>query len=128
MQNLNAEISIGTESPVEFDTSFILFFLAMDIGRNPFSFESLFMVPVLAIVLVAPFLITASGDQSLLSWIGGRAAIGFAGIIAGAAFSVFLGTLIPESFAVLPFALVVVASLVTVLFSFASLLGFRLVR
>ncbi|REJ78619.1 MAG: hypothetical protein DWQ47_03990 [Acidobacteria bacterium] len=129
MQNTRAEAVVGTGNSVEFDTSFIVFFLAMEIGRTGsiFALENIVMLPALVAVMVAPFYFLPE-DMSYSRWFAGRAVIAGLGLIIGAAFGAAVGPLFPEVFSFLPFTFLVMASMVTAFLSFASLLRFEEAR
>ncbi|QQS42088.1 MAG: hypothetical protein IPM63_03855 [Acidobacteriota bacterium] len=129
MQNTHLETTVSAESAFEFDTSFVLFFLAMEIGhKGLFTFEGILMAPALAAVLIGPYLLVRGGDTSFGHWAAGRGVISGLGLALGAAFAMAVGTLLPESFEVLPFTLLIMACMATAFLSFGALLGFKLER
>lgn len=129
MQNTHLESAFNADSAIEFDTSFVLFFLAMEIGQKGlFSFEGTLMAPALAAVLIGPYLLLRSGDTPFAHWAAGRAVITGLGLALGSAFAMAVGTLLPESFEFLPFTLLIMACMATAFLSFGALLGFRLER
>ncbi|MCO6509400.1 MAG: hypothetical protein J5I65_01280 [Aridibacter famidurans] len=129
MQNTHLESTVSADTFVEFDTSFVLFFLAMEIGhKGLLSFEGLLMAPALAAVLVGPYLLLKGGDVSFAHWSAGRAVITVLGLALGSAFAYAVGTLLPGSFEFLPFTLLIMACMATAFLSFGALLGFRLER
>ncbi|HUF03041.1 MAG TPA: hypothetical protein VMM38_02590 [Aridibacter sp.] len=129
MQNTHLESTVSANGVIKFDTSFVLFFLAMEIGQSGLlSFEGLLMAPALAAVLIGPYLLNKSGDISFKHWAAGRVAITGLGLALGSAFAIAVGTLLPKSFEILPFTLLIMACMATAFLSFGSLLGFRLER
>lgn len=124
MHNTHAEASVSTEGAVEFDTSFVLFFLSMDIAsKGLLSLEGLLMTPALIAVLLVPYLLVAGSDVSFGHWAAGRSVIAGFGLAIGLAFGAAVGTILPDALSPLPFTFLIMACMATVFLSFASLLG-----
>lgn len=127
MDNTRSETIVQADQPVEFDTSFVLFFLAMDIGQKAgfLSVDGVTMIAALAAVMLLPFLLTGGEQGSFREWVVGRGVIAGFGLVSGAAFGMGVGTLFPEMFSFLPFTLLIMSAMATVFLTFSSLLGFR---
>jgi hypothetical protein len=125
MEITNSQTAIATEEVIEFDTSLVLFFLSMDVGYKllAFSFEAVVMMVALLAVLVAPFILER-GDSGFGRWLAGRSLIAGLGLVPGVVLANLAGTLLPESFGAIPFMLLIMAAMLSVFVSFASLLGF----
>jgi hypothetical protein len=114
--------------PQMLDTTFVLFFLAMEFGRtlDLFSFDAALMLTTLAMVAVLPFYVIADEYRPAISgWIAGRAVISLLGLGLGVAFSQTIGIVIPESLRFFPMTLLIFASMVSCLSQFYGLLKIR---
>lgn len=127
MENARTEAVVRTDNLVEFDTSFVLFFLSMEIGRmgSFFTLDGILMVGALAAVMTMPFLLTGGDNTGFGNWLAGRSVIAGFGVVTGIAYAAGTGTLLPEFFSFVPFMLLIIASMISVFMTFSSLLGFR---
>ncbi|MFN6963343.1 MAG: hypothetical protein ACK4S4_06200 [Pyrinomonadaceae bacterium] len=110
------------------DTSFVLFFLAMELGRGAdlYSMDSALMLVTLATVAVLPFLLIAEDDRPAFSeWAAGRAVISLFGIAIGVMFASSLGVVLPESLRFFPMTALILASTVCCLNQFYGVLRIR---
>jgi len=129
IQSSTAAGQVESTFSFSFDTTFVLFFLSMDLGqRGILSVDGIVMALALGAVLLLPFALETAGEVGFGRWVAERALISVFGAFAGIAFNASIGTLFPETLAGLPFTLLIMASMVTCFLSFASLLGFRLSR
>jgi len=126
IENTNIEAAVRTESAVEFDTSLVLFFLAMELGQKAgvLSGENVLMAGAFLAVMFAPYALYG-GAQGFGRWALGRTVIGGLGIAVGVGFGSAVGTLFPAIFEFLPFTLLIMAAMATVFFTFSSLVGLR---
>lgn len=115
-------------SKFSIDTSFVLFFLAVDLGQN-FSFaafDSLFLVFTLLAVAVLPYFLDVEQKLEIGNWLVGRGLIvGFA-VLLGLIFKQTLGVVLPESFRFLPLTLLIVAAMLSCYHQFYSFFKLRL--
>jgi len=114
--------------PQMLDTTFVLFFLAMEFGRglDRFSLDAALMLTTLATVAVLPFYLIADGERpSILSWIGGRSVIAGLGVLVGVAFGRAVGVMIPDSLRFFPMTLLILAAMICCLNQFYGLLRIR---
>src|SRR5512144_714577 len=96
--------------PQMLDTTFVLFFLAMEFGRSLdlFSFDAFLMLTTLAMVAILPYYLLSEEDRpSLSAWISGRGIISVFGLVVGVAFSRTLGVVIPDAFRFFPMTLLI---------------------
>lgn len=113
------------------DTTFVLFFLAVDFGQTLFSLEidGLFSGITLAILIVLPYYLPSVGVKPDFSnWLLGRIAIGIFAVGLGAAFRQSLGVILPETFRFMPMTLLIVAAMISCYIQFYGLLRFRLAK
>ena len=116
-------------SPVV-DTSFVLFFLAVEIGQNigVFGIDTIFMFVALIAVGALPYFLIEETSMSYSRWLLGRGAIvGFA-ILLGLLFKQSLGSVFPQAFGFLPFTFLILTAMLSCYIQFYGFLRFRLSR
>lgn len=110
------------------DTTFVLFFLAIEYGRGVrlFSVDGALMGTTMLMVLVLPyFLPSNSGRYSFSNWVAGRTAITILGMLIGVAFSWSLGSVLPEGLRFAPLAFLIVAAMISCFVQFYALMNLR---
>lgn len=109
------------------DTSFILFFLAIEFGQtfSSFNFDAAFLFLTLLVIAVLPYF-AASGEKPVFrKWIFGRSfIIGFA-VLLGIMFKQSLGAVLPETFRFLPMTLLIAAAILSCYIQFYGFLKLR---
>lgn len=142
MQNISdaavfADSSLAVSKPGErarpftLDTTFVLFFLAMEMGRSGFDldFESLLSTATLAAFVVLPYFLPFSGEGgSFGRWLVGRMFVAAAGAMCGFVLGQAAGTLLPEAFRFVPMTLLIVAAIICCNIQMYGILKFRLAR
>lgn len=131
--NLERSVSEETESSrfMALDTSFVLFFLAMEIGRSGLSFGigtalSLFTLAAFAIL---PYFLPFSDEKAAFkSWISGRAILSAVGITLGMMLGAASGVALPEAARFLPMVLLIVAAIISCNVQLYAILRYRLAR
>lgn len=110
------------------DTTFVLFFLAVDLGQNLnfFRFDTAFLTVTLLAVLVLPYFAASSAKPDFVNWLFGRSLIVLLALAAGLMFRQSLGTILPDSFKFLPLTLVIVAAMISCYARYYSFLKLRL--
>ena len=112
------------------DTTFVLFFLAIEFGRTltNLGFDTVLMALTLISVAFLPYFLPMNNKPKIGNWVIGRSLItGFA-ILLGAAFNQSLGNILPETFRYLPMTLLIVTAMASCYFQFYGLLKLRLVK
>ncbi|MGB7069875.1 MAG: hypothetical protein WBD22_10300 [Pyrinomonadaceae bacterium] len=113
------------------DTTFVLFFLAVELGRtiDNFGFDSVLMVAALGMLLVFPYFLAVKDDRPrFLSWLAGRSLIAVFAVMIGLAFRQSLGVLLPETFRFLPMTLLLVTAMVSCFIQFYGFTRFRFAK
>ncbi len=107
---VNGNIEEGNRFFVE--TTFVLFFLSLDLGQNLFSaaFDTAFLAFTVCAVAVLPYFLPSAATISLTNWLTGRTAIIFLGTLLGVVFSQVIGIVLPEAFRFLPLMFATVAA------------------
>lgn len=118
------------EKGIVVDTSFVLFFLAIEFGRTFFSLslDNIFMFVTLLTVAVLPYFLLSDEKPGFMNWLLGRSLIvGFA-ILLGAMFKQSLGVVLPETFRFLPMTLLIVTAMLCCYIQFYSFFKLRLAK
>lgn len=118
------------ESSYAIETTFVLFFLAIEFGQSIFALrlDNLFLLLTLVAVAVLPYFLPAEDKPDFSKWLIGRGLIvGFA-IMLGWMFKQTLGVVLPETFRFLPMTLLIVTAMITCYIQFYSLLKLKEVK
>ncbi len=112
------------------DTTFVLFFLAVDCGqRFTFGIDGMLSAVTLAMFVVLPYFLPFQGEKPEFErWLFGRVAIAALAIVLGAMFRQALGVILPDMFQFVPLTLLIVAAMISCYIQFYSLLRFRLAK
>ncbi len=112
------------------DTTFVLFFLAVDVGQTAvFSVVEAVSVLTLGMLLVLPYLLPWESEKPPFSnWLLGRTAIAIFGIGLGLMFRQTLGAVLPETFRFMPMTLLIAAATASCCLQFYAMIRFRLAR
>jgi len=113
-----------------FDTSFVLFFLAVEFGRTVFSLtlDNLFLFLTLLIVAVLPYFILSDEKPTFGNWLLGRSLIVGLAILLGTMFKQSLGVVLPETFRFLPMTLLIVTAMFSCYIQFYGFFKLRLAK
>lgn len=112
------------------DTTFVLFFLAVDCGqRFTFGIDGILSAVTLAMFVILPYFLPFQGEKPAFErWLFGRVAIAALAIVLGAMFGQALGVILPDMFRFVPLTLLIVAAMISCYIQFYSLLRFRLAK
>jgi hypothetical protein len=112
------------------DTTFVLFFLAVDCGqRFTFGIDGMLSAVTLAMFVVLPYFLPFQGEKPEFErWLFGRVAIAALAIVLGAMFRQAMGVILPDMFRFVPLTLLIVAATISCYIQFYSLLRFRLAK
>lgn len=112
------------------DTSFVLFFLAVEFGRTflSLSLDNIFMFITLLTVAVLPYFLLSEEKPTFANWLLGRSLIAGFAILLGAMFKQSLGVVLPETFRFLPMTLLIVTAMLCCYIQFYSFFKLRLAK
>ena len=116
---------------VSFDTTFVLFFLAMEYGRSThmFSIDAILMGITMLMVLALPYFLPSPHEKpTYMNWLAGRGAIAVCGMLVGLAFSQGVGVILPESLRYMPLTFLVLTAMISCYIQFYSLMKLRLAK
>lgn len=112
------------------DTTFVLFFLAVEFGQmfGSFGLDTVIFAITLLMMLVLPYFLPSDEKQSFGNWLLGRSLIAGFAISVGAAFKQTLGVVLPETFRFLPMTLLIVTAMLSCYIQFYGFLKLRLAK
>lgn len=112
------------------DTSFVLFFLAVEFGRTFFSLslDNVFLFLTLLAVAILPYFLLTDEKSGLADWLFGRSLIAGLAIMLGVIFKQSLGVVLPEMFRFLPMTLLIVTAMLCCYVQFYGFLRLRLAK
>jgi hypothetical protein len=131
-----AQIDHNTRATAEnrsfaIDTTFVLFFLAVELGQSEtfFSLDTALVGITLGMVMALPYFVNPDEDKpAFTDWLLGRALISVFAIVLGVMFRQALGTVLPETLRFLPMTLLIVTAMVSCYVQFYSFLRVRLAK
>ena len=118
----------GLSSLMSIDTTFVLFFLAIEYGRSiqMFSLDGVLMGTTMLMVLALPYFLPTAYEKPLYAtWLSGRGAIALFGMILGLVLKLNAGTLLPQSLLYVPMTFLILASMISCYIQFYSLMKLR---
>ena len=121
---------ITKDSGFAIETTFVLFFLAVEFGQSfrSLSLDNICLATTLIAVAALPYFLPSEDKPNFGNWILGRSVIiGFA-VMLGWMFKQTLGVVLPEMFRFLPMTLLIVTAMLTCYIQFYSLLRIRLAK
>ena len=113
------------------DTTFVLFFLAVDFGQSlvNFGLDSLLSAVTLVMLAVVPYFLPSQFEKpDFGEWLLGRTVIALFAIVLGAMFRQAMGVVLPETFSYLPMTLVIVTAVASCYLQLCDMIKFRLAR
>ena len=120
--------TVGGETAFAVDTTFVLFFLALELGRSlsNFGFDGLLLCISLVMVIVLPyFYVSAAIRPGLVRWLAGRGLIAGFAVLLGLVFQQTLGVVLPDTMRFLPMIFLIASAVVCCYVQFYSLLRLR---
>jgi len=120
-----------TTSQFTLDTTFVLFFLAMDLGQASLSLNLATALQLVTLVafLVVPYFLPFTGDQQgFPRWLVGRIVVGAVGVTFGLMLGQAIGTVLPDTFRFVPMTLLIVAAIICCNVQIYGILKHRLAR
>ena len=121
--------SIG-EKGFAIDTTFVLFFLAIEFGQTfqLFSLDGIVLALTLTAIAVLPYFLPSGEKPEFGNWLLGRSLITGFGILLGVMFKQSLGVVLPEMFRFLPMTLLIITAMLSCYIQFYSFLKLRFVK
>ena len=110
------------------DTTFVLFFLALEFGRSltSFGFDGFLLGLSLAVVIILPFFFSTDGERpEFAKWLVGRSLVAALAVVLGTVYGEVIGVIIPDTFRFLPMTLLIVTSMVSCYIQFYGMMRLR---
>ena len=125
-----AKVAEKIDQAFAIDTTFVLFFLALEFGQSfiGFSMDSLFLMMTLLVVAIAPYFLATDNKPNFKLWLFGRGAIAFFAIMLGWMYKQTLGVVLPDMFRFLPMTLLIVTAMISCYIQFYGFLKLRFVK
>jgi hypothetical protein len=127
----NSRVEAAASGRFVMDTTFVLFFLAMDIGGS-IGFlcpDGLISTLTLGMFVVLPYFLPFAGEKpDFWGWLVGRLLISAVGVLAGSALMASTGTILPEAFRHLPMTLLITSGIFCTYSQIYGIIKVRLAR
>jgi hypothetical protein len=120
--------AVGGNGVFAADTTFLLFFLALEFGRSlsNFGFDGLLLGASLSMLVVLPyFLVNTTVGPDFGKWLAGRSAIAVFATLLGVVFDRLTGTTLPETVRFLPMTLLIASAMISCYIQFYGFLRLR---
>ncbi|MCD9187420.1 MAG: hypothetical protein LUM44_13375 [Pyrinomonadaceae bacterium] len=124
------QIETASEKSFAIDTTFVLFFLAVEFGQTlgNFAFDTVLLAITLTMMLILPYFLPSEEKPSFGNWVLGRTFIALFAVILGIIFRQTLGTVLPETFRFIPMTLLIVTAMLSCYIQYYGLLKIRLAK
>ncbi len=129
MMTRDNEMNFGGSCSI--DTTFVLFFLAIELGRSAdfFAFDTLLMAITTLMFAVLPYFVPSTVEPPAFGqWLVGRGVIALFGVFLGVGFQKAIGTILPDTLSLLPMTCLIVAAIASCYFQFYGLMKLRLAK
>ncbi|MCY7345252.1 MAG: hypothetical protein LH614_03445 [Pyrinomonadaceae bacterium] len=112
------------------DTSFVLFFLAVEFGRtiSSVTLDNIFLLATLIAFAALPYFLLTDEKPKFSHWFFGRILIAGFAVLLGMMFKQSLGVVLPEAFRFLPMTLLIVTAMICSYIQFYGFLKLRLAK
>jgi hypothetical protein len=127
----NSRVESANPGRFVMDTTFVLFFLAMDIGASfdGLGFGLILSATTAAMFIAGPYLLPFAGEKpEFRGWLLGRMFIAVIGVIGGLAVQAAAGKVLPEAVKYLPMTLLIVAGILCAYSQIYAIMRIRLAR
>ncbi len=121
----------GLADSFSIDTTFVLFFLALELGRTAdlMAFDTFLLSVTTLMVMVLPFFLPSESEPPAFKmWLSGRISIAVVGLVVGFAFQRSIGVLLPDFLKFVPMTALIIAAMVSCYFQFYGLMKLRLAK
>jgi len=128
MKRAQTEISENRSFATE--TTFVLFFLAVEFGQSfsGLTLDGVFLALTLLMIIVLPYFLPSDEKPSFKNWLLGRSFITIFAVSLGLMFKQSVGVVLPETFRFLPMTLLIVTAMLSCYIQFYGFLKLRLAK
>ena len=127
----NSRVETTASGRFVMDTTFVLFFLAMDMGGSigSLGLDGFLSALTLGMFVVLPYFLPFSGEKpDFWGWTVGRLLISVVGILAGSTLQAAAGTVLPEAARHLPMTLLITSGIFCTYSQIYGIIKVRLAR
>ena len=112
------------------DTTFVLFFLALEFGRtfSALTVDNVFLFVTLLTFAALPYSLLFGEKPCFSGWFFGRTLIAAFGMLIGMMFQKAVGVVLPETFKFLPMTFLIITAMLSCYVQFYSFLRLRLAK
>lgn len=112
------------------DTTFVLFFLALEFGRtfSALTFDNVFLFVTLLTLAALPYFLLSGAKPQFSGWFFGRILIAAFGMLLGMMFQKSVGVVLPETFKFLPMTFLIITAMLSCYVQFYGFLKLRLAK
>ncbi len=128
--NYQKKVIGSRETGFAIETTFVLFFLAVEFGRSfsGFTLDSVFLALTLLMVAVLPYFLPSNEKPDFGIWLLGRSLIAVFAVLLGVIFKQSVGVILPETFRFLPMTLLIITAMFSCYIQFYGFLKLRFVK
>jgi hypothetical protein len=131
MNTIPSTLVRGYDSGFAIDTTFVLFFFAVDFGQSAQAagLDAILSLVTLGMLLVLPYFLPFEGERpDFTGWIIGRSLIAVFAVGLGVMFGRSVGTVLPDTFRFLPMTLLIITAAASCYLQFCAMIRLRLAR
>ncbi len=112
------------------DTTFVLFFLAIEFGRTTgvVTFDTILLLVTLLMLMVLPYYLLADEKPQFSGWLLGRTFIVAFAVLLGIMFKHTVGVVLPETFRFMPMTLLIITAMISCYLQFYGFFKLRLAK
>ena len=113
------------------DTTFVLFFLAVDFGQSVLApgIDTIATALTLGMLIALPYFLPSDAEKpDFTDWLVGRTLIAIFAVLLGIMYQTSLGVVLPSTFGFLPMTLLIVTGALSCYLQFYAMIRFRLAR
>lgn len=128
---ISTNIELRSDRLQNLDTTFVLFFLALDMGQGwlTLGLDGILAATTLAGFIALPYVLPFSNNKPAFGeWILGRTVVAAAGVTLGLMLNQSIGVLLPEAVRFVPMSLLIVAAIICCYVRIYGIMKNRLAR
>jgi hypothetical protein len=129
-QVVNTSVSETATESFAIDTTFVLFFLAIEFGQNlgNLALDNIFLALTLLAFVALPYFLQGEDKPVFAKWLLGRSLIAAFAMLLGIMFKQTLGVILPETFRFMPMTLLILTAMISCYIQFYGFLKLREVK
>lgn len=128
---ISTNVELRTDRLQNVDTTFVLFFLALDMGQGwlNLGLDGVLASMTLGAFIVLPYVLPFGGEKPAFGdWVMGRTVVAATGVTLGLMLNQSIGVLLPEAVRFVPMSLLIVAAIICCYVRIYGIMKDRLTR